>query len=116
MGRYYSQLSLDERIEISRLDKDGISLRRIAAALGRSASTISREIKRNSRKTKVWRGGYAPARADKLAERRRRRDGRFKLARQPALRRLVRDRLAMGWPPEQTRARARPTTVRFNMS
>lgn len=78
---------------------------RIASQLGRSPSTVSREIKRNSVKTKVWPGGYDPVRAQHLAVRRRRWDGRFKLERQPDLRDRVRDGLAMGWSPEQIAGR-----------
>lgn len=77
----------------------------IARTLERHVSTISREISRNSLATKLWPGGYSPARAQKLAERRRQWDGRFKLARQPDLRGLVRDRLAMGHSPEQIAGR-----------
>jgi transposase, IS30 family len=77
----------------------------IARSLKRHVSTISREIRRNGLATKVWLGGYAPARAQKLAERRRRWDGRFKLARQPDLQDLVKDRLAMGHSPEQIAGR-----------
>lgn len=77
MGRCYGQLSLEERIEIYRLDAEGLSQNQIGAALGRAASTISRELRRNGRRTKVWPGGYEPVRAQQLAERRRRWDGRF---------------------------------------
>lgn len=105
MGRCYDQLCLSERIEIYRLRCGGGSLRTIAATLGRSPSTISRELRRNAQPTKVWCGGYRPERAEALAARRRRWDGRFKLARQPDLRGLVRDRLAMGWSPEQIAGR-----------
>lgn len=105
MGKHYSQLSLRERMEIWRLRCDGRSLRAIAQSLSRSPSTVSREVRRNSRRTKAWAGGYDPARADGLAARRRRWDGRFKLARQPELRALVHDRLVMGWSPEQIAGR-----------
>jgi IS30 family transposase len=105
MGQCYGQLSLEERIEIYRLRAAGASIRAIGLALGRAGSTISRELRRNGRSTKVWSSGYAPVRAQKLAERRRRWDGRFKLARQPDLRNLVRDRLAMGHSPEQIAGR-----------
>ena len=105
MGRHYGQLSLEERIEIYRLHAGGISRRSIAQALGRAASTISRELRRNSLNTKAWTQGYAPVRAQGLAERRRRWDCRFKLARQPDLRDLVKTRLAMGWSPEQIAGR-----------
>lgn len=101
----YGQLSLNERVEICRLHAGGKSLRKIAKATGRSASTVSRELQRNSRPTKAWVEGYDPVRAQGLAERRRRWDGRYKLMRQPALRSFVRERLAMGWSPEQIAGR-----------
>ena len=82
-----------------------MSQRKIAAALGRSPSTISRELRRNSQPTKAWRGGYDPVRAQKLANRRRQWDGRFKLARQPDLRKRVKNRLAMGCSPQQIAGR-----------
>ncbi|WXC84518.1 IS30 family transposase [Bradyrhizobium septentrionale] len=88
-----------------RLHAGGKSRNDIASALDRATSTISRELKRNSRPTKVWRGGYEPVRAQQLAERRRRQDGRFKLARQPALRDCVGKSLAMGHSPEQIAGR-----------
>ena len=80
-------------------------MRMIARSLKRDVSTISREIARNGLATKVWPGGYAPARAQKLAERRRRWDGHFKLACQPGVQDLVKDRLAMGHSPEQIAGR-----------
>lgn len=105
MGQHYSQLRLAERLEIARLHAAGQSLHAIARQLGRAASTISRERARNAKPTKAWRRGYDPERAQELAERRRRWDCRFKLARQPGLRAFVRDRLAMGWSPEQIAGR-----------
>ncbi|MGH6663044.1 MAG: helix-turn-helix domain-containing protein [Rhodospirillales bacterium] len=47
MARRYSQLSLEERCEVSRLHADGRSIRQIAAAPDRAPSTISRELSRN---------------------------------------------------------------------
>jgi transposase, IS30 family len=105
MGRCYGQLSLEERIEIYRLHAGGISQNQIALALGRAVSTISRELRRNSKPTKVWSGGYEPVRAQKLTERRRRWNCRYKLARQPDLRNRVSKSLAMGHSPEQIAGR-----------
>ncbi len=105
MGQCYGQLSLEERVEIYRLHADGGSQNQIASALGRAASTISRELRRNARPSKAWPGGYEPVRAQQLAERRRRWDGRFKLARQPDLRTRVGESLAMGHSPEQIAGR-----------
>jgi IS30 family transposase len=105
MGEQYGQLSLEERIEIYRLHAGGKSQRSIASALGRAPSTIKRELERNGRRIGVWPGGYDPVRADHLAQWRRRRDKRHKLARQPDLRELVRNSLAMGMSPEQIAGR-----------
>lgn len=105
MGRSYEQLSLRERVEIEIWHGRGWSLRRIAGALGRCAATVSRELRRNSKPSKQWRGSYEGERAHGLALRRRRWDGRFKLARQPDLHSLVRDGLAMGRSPEQIAGR-----------
>ena len=100
MGRTYKQLSPDERVSIYHWHASGRSARWIGEALGRHHSTISRELERNGRVTKVWEGGYEPIRAQGLALRRRHWDCRYKLARQPGLRALVQSKLAMGWSPE----------------
>jgi IS30 family transposase len=105
MGQCYSQLSLEERVEIYRLHAGGRSQNQIASALDRSPSTISRELRRNAKPSKAWPGGYKPVRAQQLADRRRRWDCRFKLARQTDLRNRVRKRLAMGHSPEQIAGR-----------
>jgi len=105
MERKYKHLSEEERVEIYHWHANGKSRRWIGEALSRDASTISRELRRNSLASKKWPGGYEPVRAHALAARRRQWNGRFKLARQPALRDRVRDFLAMGWSPEQIAAR-----------
>lgn len=105
MGRSYEHLHLHERVRIEFWRGEGRSLRWIGLALGRSAATISRELARNARPTKQWRGVYEGARAHALALRRRRWDARFKLARQPDLREHVRQCLAMGRSPEQIAGR-----------
>lgn len=63
MGRNYKQFSLEERGEIARLRADGQSLRQIATNLGRTASSVLRELKRNSGASV----GYKPVYADDLA-------------------------------------------------
>jgi IS30 family transposase len=99
MGQHYDQLSLDERCEIARLHAAGTSIRKIAAALGRPPSTVSREVKRNSGRDT----GYRPALAqDKTAARRW---NGSKLDRDEALRDQVLALLARGWSPEQVAGR-----------
>jgi IS30 family transposase len=105
MGQHYEHLGLRERIEIEICHGGGWSVRAIARHLGRAPCTISRELRRNAKSTRQWRGPYQGERAQSLAGRRRRWDARFKLARQPDLRALVRDQLAMGRSPEQIAGR-----------
>ena len=59
MGKQYDQLDLDDRIAICRLHTDGMSRRAIGRMMGRSPSTIGRELRRNS----LPKGGYKPASA-----------------------------------------------------
>ena len=105
MERTYGQLSLNERIEIYRLHADGKSRRFIAKAVSRNVSTISRELQRNSKTCRNWPGGYDPARAHWMTDRRRARGRPYKLERQPELRKLVFDQLAMERSPEQIAGR-----------
>ena len=101
----YGQLGLKERIEIYRLHADGKSRRMIARILGRNASTVSRELRRNSKPSHQWAGGYDPQRAQQLMQRRHARGRAHKLERNLRLRQQVLDRLAMGWSPEQIAGR-----------
>ncbi len=73
MGKTYDQLDIDERYEIYRLREAGVSLREIGRMMGRSASTISRELARDA----LPRGGYKPGSADRIALSRRRRLSRI---------------------------------------
>ena len=97
MGTNYKQLCLQERQTIACLHQTGQSIRQIAAILDRAPSTISREIRRNT--GYGAKAVYRPLYADDQAWARRWTGSRME--RQPALRSLVLDRLAMGWSPEQ---------------
>ena len=46
MGNRYTQITIEERCEIARLQTAGDSIRQIAASLDRAPSTIARELKR----------------------------------------------------------------------
>ena len=95
-------LSLLERQRIATLRRQGVSIREIARRLGRSPSTISRELRRNSAPHDV--GGYdgdlAHSRAREPLERPR--GGRF--VTEPGLREAVQGRLKLEWSPEQIAA------------
>ena len=99
MGTAYKQLSLEDRCEIARLHQTGCSIRKIAASLDRTPSTIARELKRNTGR-KV---GYKPVYADQQTRARRWKGS--KLERNPELRKAVLQRLASGWSPEQIAGR-----------
>jgi IS30 family transposase len=89
-------LTLAEREEISRAVVAGRSIRSIAVLLGRSPSTISREISRNG-----GQGSYRAVQADQAAWDRARRPKRCKLAQNRALAHMVAGKLQLQWAPEQ---------------
>ena len=93
-GRY---LPVGEREEIAVGLAAGDSLRVIAGRLGRAASTISREVARNSR----GRGAYRALAAQGQAQYRAARPKTAELAGNEELRGLVQARLRQKWSPEQ---------------
>jgi len=89
-------LSLAEREEISRGVVGHLSLRAIAAQLGRSPSTISREINRNGST-----GNYRATQAEQSAWDRAHRPKPCKLAGNRLLSRIVAAKLQLEWAPQQ---------------
>ena len=89
-------LTLAEREEISRGIAEHQSARSIARLLGRSPSTVSREISQNGGSDQ-----YRAAQTDEKAWVRARRPKRCKLANNPQLRRAVASKLRSNWSPEQ---------------
>jgi IS30 family transposase len=92
-GRY---LSVAEREEIAVGVAAGEPVRVIAARLGRSPSTVSREVRRNT----GWRG-YRALAAQGQAQWRARRPKAAKLASNPVLAGWVQDKLERRWSPGQ---------------
>ena len=86
-------LCFEEREEIALLLAQGIGLREIARRLGRAASTISREIRRNAA-TRSGGFSYRASTAQWHAERSARRPKAARLATNAALRHYVQDRLS----------------------
>ena len=103
MESRYTHLQPEERITLASLHQQGLSQRAIGALLGRSPSTISRELRRNRCAL-----GYASRPAQTACEQRR-------LAARPlpelhpdgALWRVVCDLLVWGWSPQQIGATLR---------
>lgn len=95
-SRAQKHLSAAEREEISRGLIAGQSIQALASQLGRSPSTVSREIKRNGGRH-AYRATAADTRAWRCAERPK----SCLLASNEPLRRLVADRLQHQWSPQQ---------------
>jgi IS30 family transposase len=93
------RLSLEEREEISRGLAAGDSIRAIAEALGRSPSTVCREVNTNGGRKK-----YRALVADRAACRRALRPKRAKLAQCRRLRGVVERKLGARWSPQQISA------------
>ena len=89
-------LTISEREEISRGLAEANSIREISRVLGRSPSTICREIIRNRGLAK-----YRAVDADKAASRRAKRPKPPLLLRNPRLKRVVESKLTQDWSPEQ---------------
>jgi transposase, IS30 family len=98
-GRY---LSLAEREEIAVGRAAKLSVREIARGLGRAASTISREVRRNQ---PAQVGGYRATLAQAKAEQRARRPKVSKLAGNPRLQAEVQQMLEQRMSPEQISGR-----------
>jgi transposase, IS30 family len=105
-GVTYSARYLDreERYELARLREAGLSVRAVAVRLGRSPSTVSRELARNA---DLRTGGYLPERAHLLAWERQRRPKPSKLSQNPVLRAEVQQMLDRRYSPEQASGRLR---------
>ena len=95
-----SKITPEERDEIAILLAGKTSLRRIAKTLGRSVSSLSEEVKRNSRN-----GQYSALLAQKLSEQRNTASRRNNPLKSPATYAYVCSKLRSGWSPEQIAGR-----------
>lgn len=98
----YQHFTKDDRNELSILRTKGYSLRAIARTMGKSPSSVSRELRRNAVK-----GSYDPKKAFWKA-RLRRRSSKYqgmKVKEHPELERYVVTKLIRRWSPEQIAGR-----------
>jgi transposase, IS30 family len=103
--RSYAHLDLDERRRLAKWREARIPVKEIALRLGRDASTLYRELKRNFfRDTELPElDGYHAVAAQDMAERRR--AVHRKMVVHSDLKLAVVDRLKAGWSPEQIAGR-----------
>ncbi|MFF9299850.1 IS30 family transposase [Streptomyces sp. NPDC014764] len=88
----------EDRIHIADRLREKATMRAIAAELGRSPSTISREVRRNRH---LVSGTYRPHAAQARADARRPRPRAGKIRQNPELRDFIQDHLGLRWSPEQ---------------
>jgi len=94
----YNHLSIEEREEIQELLWQKKSIRHIAVVLGRSPSSVSREIKKNN---PPLRNKYTPRLAHQRAVTKRSIRGVPKLEQDTEMYQYVVYHLKLGWSPEQ---------------
>lgn len=95
MGKRYNQLSFKERCLIEFMRREGKSTREIGKLLKRSAGTISREFKRNTREERyeaISAQGWSEIKNSTCLYRKRIRD--------EELRSYIEEKLKIGWSPE----------------
>jgi transposase, IS30 family len=105
MGACYEHLSYIDRLSIDEGMRSGLSLRAIARRLGRSPSTVSRDVRRLA----VWQLHYdaPPVFFDALRRRSEARRGRRKLIPGHPFFEHVAGQLRAGWSPQQIAGRLR---------
>ena len=109
---HYHHLSIKERESILKLSAEGKGNREISRALGRSAGTISRELKRNNGKE-----GYWPTEAKKKYRKRRKKCCRKRILDDPETKAFVQQKiLEEQWSPEQIANRAKLENSPYQVS
>jgi transposase, IS30 family len=92
----YQQITLQERYMIGQFRRDRLSIRQIAQKMGRSPSTISRELNRNRKPDGFWRAQTAQEHTNARRSKSRRRS-HF----DTETRSLIFSKIGLEWAPEQ---------------
>lgn len=106
----YNHLNLKMRKEIYRLRQTGMGIRDIAKVIDKDASTVSREIRRNSDDI-----GYLPDTANAKYQKRRS-HRKKKIPESPFLIEYIVEKMRMRWSPEQISGRLRLDKMPFYAS
>jgi len=94
----YTQLTFEDRVMLSTLRQQGLSVRNIATQMGRHFSTVYREIERN--RCHCTNGAYRPSKAEQRTRARRSRSRRNRHYTDSDFL-LIRKLLRLKWSPEQ---------------
>ena len=109
----YKHFTMAEREKSMVLLAQNMSLREIARNLGRSASSVSREIRRNKNKD----GSYSSSTAERKYLHRRKNCGRKPmLLKNEEMRQYVEDKLQLCWSPDEIAGRAKLENCSFTLS
>ena len=90
---HYTQLTLEEQYHIQVMRKQGKSLRSVSSGMGRSHSSLSRELRRNK-------GGRGYQQEDRLAAQRHRNKAKAKKLTQET-QDYIQEKIRLRWSPEQ---------------
>lgn len=112
MSTSYKHFSTEERESLLVMLTKNMKMSEIAKALGRSESTISRELKRNRSED----GSYSPSKATKAYYTRRTHCRRKRKLDEPHLRAAVEEKLKQYWSPEQIAGRLKLETGECRIS
>lgn len=96
MGNHHTKLTARERDIIAVWIGGGVRLREIARRLGRSASTISDEVKRNT-----WQGQYVAIHAQSVTDKRKIEARKRYPLKDKVTHAYVLEKLESGWSPEE---------------
>ncbi len=97
----YTHLTLEDRERLYALREQRISLRRIATIVGRSQSSLTRELQRNIKYGNEYFGNtYLPCKAHALSEKRAKKQRYKAPLKSPEIFLYVREHLRMRWSPE----------------
>jgi len=99
----YQHINLMERAKIKTLQQQGLSIRDIGKCMGRSHTTISRELRRNNHVLPSM-VGYVPELADRAAQKRHSKASHHLRLKTQEIRSKVNEKLSIGWTPEQIAA------------
>jgi len=95
MGQTYSQLTQQERYGLELMRKQGQTFRAIAAVMGRSHTSLSRELQRNTGQR-----GYRHHQAQRLADQRQQTKPKIVKVTEPVVQ-YIQEKLQARWSPEQ---------------
>lgn len=112
MSTSYTHLTIDEREMLLIFLERGLGVREIARQLGRSASSVSRELARNRGRRRQ----YSAHAAQQAYQDRRRRCVRKRKLDDPERRQLVEEKLLLNWSPEQIDGRLKLKKSKLQVS